>query len=142
MWNEIPVGVRNSGSISSFKSSIILNQNTAPQYYDYGPRNVNIILTKLRYKYSSLNYDLFRVGIVDNPSCSCGNNCENSYQYLFECQLYTVHRTVMMSSLRSVTDMHIDCELLFCGNADLRGHENQKIFKIVQTYICKTKRFF
>ena len=142
MWNEVPLGVRKSRSLSSFKFNITVNNKTAPQYFDYGPRHTNIILTKLRYMCSQLNYDLFRVGIVENPSCSCGNKCENNYHYLFECHLYAAHRTVMMSSIRSITDMHINCDLLLHGNADLKVHENQQIFKLVQTYICQSKRFF
>jgi hypothetical protein len=39
---------------------------------EYGPRKLNIVLTQIRYSATFLNYDLFKVNIISNPSCSCG----------------------------------------------------------------------
>jgi hypothetical protein len=50
---------------------------TVPKHYFYGPQKLNIILTQLRSSASFLNYDLFRVGIVSDPSCRCGAAFEN-----------------------------------------------------------------
>jgi hypothetical protein len=43
-----------------------------PKHYFYGPRKLNIILTQLRSSASFLDYVLFRVIIVFDPSCRCG----------------------------------------------------------------------
>jgi hypothetical protein len=43
-----------------------------PKYYSYGPRKLNIVLTQFRCSATFLNYDLFKVNIISNPSCSCG----------------------------------------------------------------------
>ena len=40
-----------------------------PKHYEIGPRKLNIILTQLRCFASFLNYDLFQVNIVSDPSC-------------------------------------------------------------------------
>jgi hypothetical protein len=37
---------------------------------------------------SSLNYDLFQVNIVSDPSCCCGANREDSYHFFFDCSHY------------------------------------------------------
>jgi hypothetical protein len=43
-------------------------------FFEIGPRKRNIILTQLRCFASFLNYDLFQVNIVSDPSCRCGAN--------------------------------------------------------------------
>ena len=143
MWNDIPVHVRNSSSVSTFKYAIKTEQNVAPQYFSYGARKANIILTKLRYMCSQLNYDLFRIGIKSDPSCECGNSCENSHHYLSDCKTFISQRRIMMSCLpNSVRNsVQVTTNLLLNGSADLTLIENQRIFEAVQTYICQTERF-
>jgi hypothetical protein len=46
--------------------------------FEIGPRKLNIALTQLRCFASFLNYDLFQVNIVSDPSCRCGANREDS----------------------------------------------------------------
>jgi hypothetical protein len=43
-----------------------------PKHYEIGPRKLNIALTQLWCFASFLNYDLFQVNIVSDPSCRCG----------------------------------------------------------------------
>ena len=47
-----------------------------PKHFEIGPRKLNIALTQLRCFASFLNYDLFQVNIVSDPSCRCGANRE------------------------------------------------------------------
>ena len=37
---------------------------------------------------SFLNYDLFRIGIVSDPSCRCGAALENLKHFFFDCPIY------------------------------------------------------
>ena len=74
-------------------------------YPVYGPRKLNIILTQLRSSASFLNYDLFRVGIVSDPSCRCGAALENLKHFFFDCPIY-LHvqaRTTLIDNLNMVT---------------------------------------
>jgi hypothetical protein len=48
-----------------------------------------IILNQLRCFASLLNYDLFQVNIVSDPSCHCGANREDSHHFFFDCSHYS-----------------------------------------------------
>ena len=62
-----------------------------------GPRKLNIALTQLRYFASFLNYDLFQVNIVSDPSCHCGANREDSYHFFFDCSHYANMRYTLFT---------------------------------------------
>ena len=70
-WNSLPLENRNIPTSNSFKR-MLTNKVHVPCWYSVSQRKLNIIHTKLRYNYSSLNYDLFRFGLKDNPGCPCG----------------------------------------------------------------------
>jgi hypothetical protein len=55
-----------------------------PKHFEIGPRKLNIALTQLRCFASFLNYDLFQVNIVSDPSCRCGANHEDLYHFFFD----------------------------------------------------------
>jgi hypothetical protein len=73
------------------------------KHYLYGPRNLNNILTQLRSSASFLNYDLFRVGIVSDPSCRCGTALENLKHFFFNCPIYLQARTTLIYNINMVT---------------------------------------
>jgi hypothetical protein len=81
MWNSLNNTIRNVDTLSKFQSELKKIDKTAnhaiPKHYCYGPRKLNIILSQLRSSASFLNYVLFRVGIVFDPSCRCGGALEN-----------------------------------------------------------------
>ena len=54
-WNEIPLNIRNSTSLSSFKQQFYKNAIKVPVYYSSGNRLLQIHHTRLRTKCSSLN---------------------------------------------------------------------------------------
>jgi hypothetical protein len=52
----------------------------------------------------SLNifYDLFRIGIVSDPSCRCGAALENSQHFFLDCPIYLQNKIKMDSD-----DVHV-----------------------------------
>jgi len=54
----------------------------------HGPRKLYIVYIRVGNNCSTLNYDLYRSGLVNDPSCSCGFPCENAYPFIFECPIY------------------------------------------------------
>ena len=56
-----------------------------PKHYENGPRKLNIAITQLRCFASFLNYNMFQVNIVSEPSCRCGANREDSHYFFFDC---------------------------------------------------------
>jgi hypothetical protein len=65
-----------------------------------GPRKLNIILTQLRNSASFLNFDLFRVGIVSDPSCRCGAALENLKHFFLDCPIYIQARTILIGNIK------------------------------------------
>jgi hypothetical protein len=144
LWNELPIEIRHSDSVSIFKSNIRNDYPIAPAYYSHGSRKYCILLTKLRYSVSSLNYDMFKISISDTASCMCGNPCENAFHYLLECNRYCNFRRDMLMNIHSITmnyDLQIDVALLLSGSSNLSVKENENILGLVQVYIKLTKRF-
>ena len=59
LWNELPLNIRNSSSVSQFKANVRSPHLKPPNYLYVGERKYNILLTRLRHNCSSLNSDLF-----------------------------------------------------------------------------------
>ena len=116
--NRLDQSDRNLDTLTKLKKAIRKEQsdNTKriPKHFYYGSRKLNIILTQLRNSYSFLNYDLSKVNIVNDASCSCGAPREDVYHYFFTCPNYTEIRLTMMSNLNWVQT--IDLKLLICGS--------------------------
>ena len=138
-WNNLPETTRNQPTLYRFKTAITPQHQKPPIFFDHGPRHLNILLTKLRYNCSALNQDLYRVNLIESPSCACGHPRENTYHYLMECPLYTNLRDEMLNKLRHYYPVTLD--ILVSGNTALSAAENKNIFQIVQTYIRESNRF-
>ena len=66
-WNAIPLEVRQSSTLGSFKNSLNTLKPTHPLYFSYEERYWNIMHTRLRHS-CVLNIDLFRCRIIDSPA--------------------------------------------------------------------------
>ena len=74
-WNELPLHVRNSASLTLFKNKITRSVIRPIKYSDLyflGDRYLAILHTRLRLGASQLNSHLFKIGVKDSPKCSCG----------------------------------------------------------------------
>ena len=80
--------------------------HAVPKHYFYSPRKFNIILTQLKSSASFLNYDLFRVGIVSDPSCRCGAALESLKHFFLDCPIYLQARTTLIDNINMVTTCH------------------------------------
>jgi hypothetical protein len=86
-----------------------------------------------------LNADLFRVHLVNDPGCICGCTFEDAIHFILECCLYTEAREEL--KLRLVFLHELKIEVLLFGDDTLTEMQNLQIFKSVQLYIKRTKRF-
>ena len=86
-WNNLPLDVRNSDSLYSFKRRFNDRARYVPKYYYSGNRKLQILHTRLRTGCSSLNHDLFLKHITDSPLCRYGE-IENTEHYFLLCHLY------------------------------------------------------
>jgi hypothetical protein len=79
-------------SIAKFKTELGKQNDIrqVPKHYEIGPRKLNIALTQFRCFTSFLNYDLYQINIVSDPSCRCGANREDSYDFFFDCSIMQI----------------------------------------------------
>ena len=110
-----------------------------PSYYFIGNRKLNILHTKLRHRCSTLNADLYRVNLVDNPRCVCGWLHEDAIHFFLECCFYTQARCQLKESINFLNELTI--ETILFGDDALSEELNLTIFRSVQQYIKQTKRF-
>ena len=82
LWNNLNLAIRNSRSISNFKNEIKDNVFKPPHYFIDGPRKLSVLHARLRHQCSSLNGDLARANLTNDPRCSCGAQCEDAIHYL------------------------------------------------------------
>ena len=142
--NSLNPSLRNTGSIAKFKTELRKQKDIrqVPKHFEIGPRKLNIALTQLRCFASFLNYDLFQVNIVSDPSCRCGANREDSYHFFFDCSHYANMRYKLLHNLSWLpNDCAIDLKLLTSGNPILSNEQNEIIFKHVFEYIKRSERF-
>jgi hypothetical protein len=146
MWNSLNNTIRNVDTLSEFTSELKKIDETknhaVPKHYLYGPRKLNMILTQLRSSASFLNYDLFRVGIVSDPSCLCGAALENLKHFFLNCPIYLQARTTLIDNLNMVTTCYtLDITFLTCGDVNLTYEQNCIVFKYIFDCIKCSKRF-
>ncbi|OWF47171.1 RNA-directed DNA polymerase from transposon BS [Mizuhopecten yessoensis] len=142
-WNTLDNSIRSSASLNIFKNSLKPNdQFIPPSYFCNGDRKLNVIHTKLRHRCSSLNYDLFRVNLVETPSCICGHICENVYHFFFQCRSYSIERNILFQRVNDLSlEVPCDLDLLLFGNEDLSLDTNSEVFLYVHNFIKSSKRF-
>jgi hypothetical protein len=138
--------IRNVDTLSKFKSELKKIDETenyaVTKHYFYGPRKLNIILTQLRRSASFLNYDIFRVGIVSDPSCRCGAAFKDLKHFFLDCPIYLQARTKLIDNINMATTCYsLDIKFLTCGNVNLTYEQNCIIFKYVFDYIKCSKSF-
>ena len=137
-WNELPVHVRNSTTVSSFKYLMSSQKAVPPVYYYIGQRKGQILHTRLRANCSTLNLCLFQKGIVESPLCVCGE-VESTDHFILRCPLYQTVRNELINAVESFCT--ISTEILLFGNPHLPAQSNILMFEAFHRYIISSKRF-
>ena len=74
-WNSLPMSIRSSLSLASFKKKLLHQRFSIPtlnQLVYVGDHYPAILHTRLRLGNSALNHDLFLKNCVPSPACKCG----------------------------------------------------------------------
>ena len=85
LCNNLDISIRNSPTISLFTNRVKGDTYKPPEYYNEGPRKLNILHTRLRHQYSSLSADLSRIHVMNNYKSNCGASFEDVRHYFLEC---------------------------------------------------------
>ena len=137
-WNQLPIEVRTSPSVSVFKSRLDHDKPKSNPLFSYGVRRYQILHTRIRNNCSALKQHLFSKNVVDSPFCSCGH-IESSTHYFLECTLYNNLRVNLLDSVSQYTTPSIN--ILLRGDESLSLDNNKSIFGFVHHYIRLSGRF-
>ena len=136
LWNNLPNEIKTNPSISNLKRFLNKDKHVVPQYYNQGTRNEQILHARLRMGCSTLKQHLYGKNFAENPYCCCGE-IESTEHFLLKCPQYTHLRNAYIQNL----PLDVTLNLLLYGNKDLSLDINKEIFKAVQCFIVKSKRF-
>ena len=138
-WNNLPPEIRNSDSVSIFKSqiNILFGKTSIPSYFYFGDRFLNIQHARLRTHCSNLKEHLYSKNIIEDPFCICGE-VETSEHFFLECTIYDEH-TIMVDNLQAF--LPITIPRLLYGDPSLDEHSNLAIYKEVHCFIKASHRF-
>ncbi|MEW8185640.1 MAG: reverse transcriptase family protein [Candidatus Thiodiazotropha endolucinida] len=135
-WNNLPLHVRQSDSLETFKKYLNSDLSPSPSFYNAGSRLGQVLHTRLRLECSSLNAHLYSRNLVESPLCACGE-IENTTHFIFKCPNHSVVRQTYLAELTQ----HCTLKDLMFGQDGVRPSTNEDIFLRVQEYILHTKRF-
>lgn len=140
-WNQLDTEIRNASSLSIFKSKLKekFQAPKVPIFYLSGKRLYSVYHARIRNNCSNLNNDLYRNHLRVDPSCQCGDVCENAEHFFFKCSLYHEQRVTLFRTTQLFHPLNTNT-LLF-GKNNLLPEENEMIFAAVQNYIKHTNRF-
>ena len=136
LWNDRISELRNSPSLSQFKSRLRGIRTDNKDFLLFGERKNNILLTRLRHRCSCLNADLFHTNIIPNARCSCGADFETAEHFFFECILYNDLRQTLMQYLNANIVPNLDTLTNLCTEEEIM----QTILAVLR-YIKDTQRF-
>ena len=137
-WNTLDTSIRNTEDFELFKKKVIIQKQNNLLFY-YGDRKVGIVHAQLRMACSNLKAHLYQLHVIDDPTCSCSNNVEDTYHFFFDCPLYYTNRLELINAITSVSTFTLN--VLLYGDSALKLEENQFIFKSVHKYIKNSQRF-
>lgn len=147
-WNLLNESVKNSPTLSTFKSALLrmpeFAKSTPPPWFNSGSRPENIYLTRMRNKCSGLSNDLYNNFISESPICqNCAINViESPKHFLFDCPKFANERQIMLTEIdQSVGVNDLNSDLLMQGSEEIPYKNNIILFESVTKYIKNTKRF-
>ena len=149
-WSRLDINIRNSESISLFKSRLLSfvrpNQSNICNIFD--PIGLKL-LTRLRLGLSHLNEHKYRHNFQDclNPLCSGSLEIEDTTHYLLHCQHFSNNRYDLMNSVKSVipnfqflTDNN-RIDILLYGDSRFDENKNKIVLEGTINYLKNSERF-
>lgn len=146
-WNELPHQLRNVPSPGMFKRFFCAKISKQKCYYFSEPRNLNVMLNRLRLGCSNLRSHLFRNGLADDELCSCMEGIEDSEHFLISCPLFRNERLRMFNNFEKITKTSPNnfpsdelCAIFLRGCKIFSDDCNAKILQSLYEYLISTKR--
>jgi hypothetical protein len=139
--NSLPNVVQNITSVNKFLCNVSISFEPKSLYYGI-IRKLGIIHAQFRMKCSSLKADLFKLHVIDDPTCICSNNIEDCDHFFFHCHMYISLRVSFLADLTNICNgIPITTNLLLFGSDQLSEENNRIIFSRVESFIMNSGRF-
>ena len=149
-WNKLAPDLRNSGSFSAFKKSILNFIRPSPNsiFNCHDPKALKFI-TRLRLGLSHLRYHKFKHNFQDslNPLCNCGLLAETTSHYLLHCPLFADERKTFLSNIKSIDHKFLEqndstlTQTFLYGDPASSVETNTLILNAIIQYVLSSKRF-
>ena len=140
LWNTLDASSKSTTTLNSFKNTISPDK-LKPQHMAaiLCERKFEIILNRLRNTCSSLNYDLFRVNLINSRECRCSTDSETVEHYFFDCPLFYFRRQHLY---RDVANYHpFTIQLLLSDLPTESPVLNNDILSAVSKFLKSSERF-
>lgn len=150
-WNNLPLELRNSPSLYTFKIHLRdkVFSNKPNRLFMVGHPTTVKHHTRLRLGLSPLRAHLFSHHIIECSICQfCSAEAETTIHYFLHCPRYSLLRTQLLTNLIQIvgnliynyTEDNLVKIMLF-GDNDLCYENNLRLFEVVQNFIDKSQRF-
>ena len=153
LWNGIDTHLKNSPSLTNFKSSLIkiIRPSKKSVFGIHDTRRLKWIF-QLRVSLSPLKVHKKLHNFVDttDDSCQCQTGSETTLHFLLKCPRYNEPRNEMMNTINAIllsNDLTISSDilkvnLLLYGHQTLSYDENKSVLTATINFIHETGRFF
>ena len=108
-----------------------------PAFFTKGYRYMSVLHARQKNNCSSLNSDLFRNHIHNNPLFDLCDVIEDAYHYFFQCRKYSVERQGFNDTVRGFHPLNIN--VILYGNEKWITEANMVLFRAVHRYIHASK---
>ncbi len=155
LWNAVPLDIRNSNTLDTFKCKLHRTFVSYTAYTPYltGTTTGHIQLSRIRMGLSGLNSHRKKYHFIDHNNCpQCNTKNENDTHYFLTCTKYAAQRQSMLTQLGGILPQHLTlinnltsnnkrtlCKIITHGTGIINIDIN--IFNIVATFIISTGRF-
>ena len=149
-WNKPAPDLRNSGSFSAFKKSILNFIRPSPNsiFNCHNPKALKFI-TRLRLGLSHLRYHKFKHKFQDslNPYCNCGLLAETTSHYLLHCPVFADERKIFLSNIGSINHKFLEqndstlTQTFLYGDPASSVETNTLILNATIQHVLSSKRF-
>ena len=139
-YNNLNSTTRNIINNKAFKDAVKTKIETPKPWFYVGDRRKSIVHSRLRMNCSQLSYDLYALGIINNPSCLCGHVREDATHFLLFCPLYNQQRRKLFNIFDNI-GFGKNVSNILHGNSESDRASNIKATLAIHDFFRSSGRF-
>ncbi len=149
LWNSLPLDIKNSRSLDSFKITYKRTFRTTPKrIFSHGPKRSSRFLAQCRMGFPPLNAYLYIRQLVASPRCACNEGDETTKHFFLKCPKYAAAREELFREVNVILEsfdfrlggINDTLHILLFGHAEISEDCNIRLFDLVFTFITNSNR--